>query len=234
MIVSDLCRLVRAKNAGPFRVTVDCFCTDTSSYTQLVDKLDVDAVARVLGVDANDVKRFTLPELNVVKFGLERPIVQGSLGDRDLHGAQWAHVIASLSFDSGEHESRGASRRLATLTLLVKDYDEAIAWYTEKLGFTLIEDTSIQDKRWVVLAPGHGGARLLLARASDTEQEACIGHQTGGRVAFFLETDDFARDYKRYRDASVTFLEAPRIESYGSVAVFEDLYGNRWDLLQPN
>lgn len=125
-------------------------------------------------------------------------------------------------------------QRLALISLLVRDYDEAIAWFTGKLGFTLEEDTSQPGKRWVVVAPPGGqGARLLLARADGPAQQARIGDQTGGRVGFFLETDDFARDHAAMTGKGVRFLEPPRHEPYGIVAVFEDLHGNKWDLIQP-
>lgn len=127
-----------------------------------------------------------------------------------------------------------SARKIGAIALVVRDYDEAIEWYTRCLGFTLIEDRDEGRKRWVVIAPAHDAATLLLlARASTPEQEAHIGDQTGGRVFLFLHTDDFERDYRHMRTQGVKFLEAPRHESYGSVAVFEDLYGNRWDLLQP-
>ncbi|KOV74462.1 extradiol dioxygenase [Streptomyces sp. NRRL WC-3618] len=128
------------------------------------------------------------------------------------------------------------TRRVALVTLVVADYDEAIRFYTDALGFRLAEDTPRPDgSRWVVVEPGSEGAGtgLLLARAKDDDQRARIGDQTGGRVGFFLHTDDFARDHARMSAAGVTFLEEPRHEPYGSVAVFQDLYGNRWDLLQP-
>lgn len=127
-------------------------------------------------------------------------------------------------------------RRIALVTLVVDDYDEAIRHYTGALGFRLAEDTPRPDgSRWVVVEPdGSGtGAALLLARARTGSQRARVGDQTGGRVGFFLHTDDLARDHARMRAAGVTFLEEPRHEPYGTVAVFEDLYGNRWDLLQP-
>lgn len=123
--------------------------------------------------------------------------------------------------------------RLALAALLVRDYDEAIAFFTEALGFQLREDTALGDgKRWVVVAPGDG-AGVLLAKASGPAQEARIGDQTGGRVGFFLHTDDFERDHSRMTKAAVRFVEGPRQEAYGKVAVFLDLYGNRWDLIEP-
>ena len=126
------------------------------------------------------------------------------------------------------------ARRVATVSVLVADYDEAIAWYRDRLGFRLVEDVAMGDgKRWVVVSPGEGGARLLLARAADERQAARIGDQTGGRVFLFLETDDFHRDHVRMLAAGIRFREPPRAEPYGTVAVFEDLCGNLWDLLQP-
>ncbi|MGW1229627.1 VOC family protein [Streptomyces sp. NPDC001478] len=124
---------------------------------------------------------------------------------------------------------------IALVTLVVRDYDEARAFYTGALGFELVEDTDRGDgSRWVVVRPrGTGGTALLLARAKGGEQEAAVGAQTGGRVGFFLHTEDFAGDHARMVAAGVRFLEEPRHEAYGTVAVFEDLYGNRWDLLQP-
>lgn len=124
-------------------------------------------------------------------------------------------------------------RRLATVALIVRDYDEAIAWYTDRLGFSLAEDIHLGGgKRWVTLA-GTGGARLLLARADDERQSVRIGDQTGGRVFLFLETDDFARDHAAMMAKGVSFKETPRDEAYGTVAVFADLHGNLWDLIEP-
>jgi catechol 2,3-dioxygenase-like lactoylglutathione lyase family enzyme len=129
--------------------------------------------------------------------------------------------------------------KLTLTALLVRDYDEAIAFYVGKAGFTLTADTDRGGgKRWVVVTPpddstGEGGPGLLLAKAVGPEQVARIGDQTGGRVFLFLQTDDFARDHGRMSAAGVRFLEAPRHEPYGVVAVFEDLYGNRWDLIEP-
>ncbi|ATQ43984.1 VOC family protein [Caulobacter mirabilis] len=122
--------------------------------------------------------------------------------------------------------------RIGALTLVVRDYDEAIAWYTGVAGFTLVEDTDQGSKRWVTVAPSGGGPLLLLAKASGEAQAARVGDQTGGRVGFFLHTDAFDADHARMKAAGVTFLEEPRREPYGSVAVFVDLYGNRWDLLE--
>jgi catechol 2,3-dioxygenase-like lactoylglutathione lyase family enzyme len=124
---------------------------------------------------------------------------------------------------------------VATVTLVVDDYDAAIAFYRDKLGFDLVADTPLGgSKRWVIVAPKGGkGARLLLAQADGPTQAAHVGNQTGGRVGFFLETDDFARDHAAFTAAGVVFREAPRHEPYGSVAVFEDLYGNTWDLIEP-
>jgi catechol 2,3-dioxygenase-like lactoylglutathione lyase family enzyme len=126
---------------------------------------------------------------------------------------------------------------LVHIALVVRDYDEAIAFFTEKLHFTLIEDTyqPEQDKRWVVVSPpGSSGTTLLLAKASKPEQQHFIGNQTGGRVFLFLNTDDFWRDYKEMISKGIKFVRVPKEESYGLVAVFEDLYGNLWDLLQIN
>lgn len=126
------------------------------------------------------------------------------------------------------------TQTLGGITVLVRDYDEAIAYYTAVLGFTLLEHTALgAGKRWVRVAPpDSGGATVLLALASTASQAARVGDQTGGRVGFFLHTDDFARDFAAMSARGVRFLEAPRTEAYGTVAVFEDLYGNRWDLLE--
>ena len=128
--------------------------------------------------------------------------------------------------------------RLARVTVLVRDYDEALAFYVGVLGLELVEDTPLEpEKRWVVVrAPGPDGAvggELLLARAATPDQAARVGDQAGGRVFLFLETDDFGRDHAALIGRGVRFLEPPREESYGTVAVFEDLYGNRWDLIEP-
>jgi catechol 2,3-dioxygenase-like lactoylglutathione lyase family enzyme len=125
---------------------------------------------------------------------------------------------------------------IGLVSLVVRDYDEAIAFYVGVLGFALVEDSFVseQNKRWVVVAPpGSTGSRLLLARAANPEQAARIGNQTGGRVSLFLYTDDFARDYRAYKAKGVTFVREPKDQPYGRVAVFQDLYGNLWDLLQP-
>jgi len=125
-------------------------------------------------------------------------------------------------------------QKIGHVSLLVRDYDDAISFYTEKLGFDLLEDTDLgAGKRWVLVAPpGARESSLLLAKASTSEQEKCIGKQTGGRVFLFLHTDDFWRDYKNMKSLGVRFLEEPRKEFYGIVVVFEDLYGNKWDLLE--
>ena len=123
------------------------------------------------------------------------------------------------------------------VALVVRDYDEAINFYCQKLHFRLVEDTfqPEQDKRWVVVSPpGSNGASLLLARASTSEQEAFIGRQTGGRVFLFLRTDDFWRDYAEMQAAGIRFVREPKNAAYGTVAVFEDLYGNLWDLIEPH
>jgi uncharacterized glyoxalase superfamily protein PhnB len=126
-------------------------------------------------------------------------------------------------------------QHIARIALVVKDYDEAIAFYSQKLGFTILEDTQLSEsKRWVVMAP-HGSAEcaLLLAKASDDEQQTRIGNQTGGRVFLFLYTDDFQRDYQNLIDKNVMIIRKPIVEPYGTVAVFADLYGNLWDLIEP-
>lgn len=125
------------------------------------------------------------------------------------------------------------TQQLGLVTVVVSDYDEAIAYYTRQLGFELVEDTGLSDtKRWVVVRPrGPGGAGLLLARAANDQQRSAIGSQTGGRVFLFLYTDDFERDFALYTQRGVQFVEPPRSETYGTVAVFADLYGNRWDLI---
>lgn len=122
---------------------------------------------------------------------------------------------------------------LNLIALVVRDYDEAVAWFTDKLGFTLEQNLDQGTKRWVVVAPkGGSGARLLLARADNAEQQSRIGNQTGGRVFLFLETDNFDREHAAMTAKGVRFLEPPRREPYGTVAVFEDLCGNKWDLIQ--
>lgn len=127
------------------------------------------------------------------------------------------------------------TRSLAHVALIVRDYDEAIAWFTDKLGFVLVADEyqPAQDKRWVLVAPpDSNGTSLLLARASTSEQAAFIGNQAGGRVFLFLRTDDFARDHEAMVASGIRFAREPKRESYGTVAVFEDLYGNLWDLIE--
>ncbi len=125
--------------------------------------------------------------------------------------------------------------RIALVTVVVPDYDQAIAWYRDLLGFEMVADRPLEEgKRWVVVRPpGSAGAALLLARAATAAQRARVGDQTGGRVFLFLETDDFVADHARYAAAGVRFVEEPREEAYGTVAVFEDPFGNRWDLIEP-
>lgn len=126
-----------------------------------------------------------------------------------------------------------STQSFAQVTLVVPDYDEAIAFYVGALGFDLVEDTDMGGgKRWVVVGPV-GGARLLLAKAASPTQAAAIGNQTGGRVSFFLHTDDFTRCHEQFMAAGVTFDDSPRQEPYGTVAVFSDPFGNRWDLIEP-
>ncbi|MBA3773797.1 MAG: VOC family protein [Ramlibacter sp.] len=129
-----------------------------------------------------------------------------------------------------------ATRALGLVALVVRDYDEALAFYVEVLGFDLVEDTAIpiQGKRWVVVSPGGAGARLLLAKASSDDQLNRVGSQAGGRVFLFLYTDDCLRDYSRLGAKGVKFVREPESQPHGLVAVFADLYGNLWDLIQPN
>ena len=165
-----------------------------------------------------------------------RPFIEGAQpfasANTTVHGPDWSlfprrarpEMIASMP------------QSILHVALLVKDYDEAIAFFVDKLGFGLIEDTyqPEQDKRWVVVAPaGTGGTNILLARATTPAQVACVGQQAGGRVLMFLRTDDFWRDYNRMMAAEVRFVRDPKEQPYGTVAVFEDLYGNLWDLIQP-
>lgn len=126
-------------------------------------------------------------------------------------------------------------QQLAHLALVVKDYDEAIKFYTEKLNFDLVEDSRLsEDKRWVIVSPkGTNGCSLLLAKAANEEQLRSIGNQTGGRVFLFLYTDDFWRDHNNMIAKDINFVRPPKEEPYGTVAVFEDLYGNLWDLIEP-
>ncbi len=127
------------------------------------------------------------------------------------------------------------SQRLSAIALVVQDYDDAIQYFTHCLRFTLVEDTPLSPtKRWVVVRPPGGGASILLAKAASTEQSARVGNQTGGRVFLFLQSDDFWRDYAEMVERGVHFIETPRAECYGIVAVFIDLYGNKWDLIQPS
>jgi len=127
------------------------------------------------------------------------------------------------------------NQKLAHIAIIVNDYDEAIKFYTEKLHFLLLEDTKLNEtKRWVLISPpGSNGCNLLLAKAANDEQRNRVGNQTGGRVFLFLHTDDFKRDYQNLKDQQIKIVREPARESYGTVAVFEDLYGNLWDLIEP-
>lgn len=128
------------------------------------------------------------------------------------------------------------NQRLAHIAIVVKDYDEAIEFYTKKLHFNLVEDTPLSEtKRWVLVSPpGAESCSLLLAKATNEAQASRIGNQTGGRVFLFLQTDDFHRDYQNLLDQGINIVRPPSLEAYGTVAVFEDLYGNLWDLIEPN
>lgn len=130
--------------------------------------------------------------------------------------------------------SKPIEQNIASIALLVNDYDEAIAFYTKQLQFTLVEDTQLdEDKRWVLVSPPNStGTKLLLAKASDDNQKLAVGNQAGGRVMLFLQTNDFWRDYGAMKGNGVNFKEQPREEPYATVAVFEDLYGNQWDLIE--
>ena len=144
-------------------------------------------------------------------------------------------VSASLSSPRGSFMVLFMKQFVAAVTIVVRDYDEALAYYTQALGFEIAEDApQTAGKRWVLVRPpGAGECGLLLAKAKNDEERRAIGRQTGGRVGFFLHTDDFARDYARMQAWGVKFREEPRREAYGRVVVFEDLYGNKWDLVEP-
>jgi len=145
-------------------------------------------------------------------------------------------AAAAVTSANGMWDNARMKQSLGLISLVVRDYDEAMDFFVGKLGFTLVEDTPVpeQSKRWVVVAPpGAEGSKLLLARASNDEQRDRIATQTGGRVFLFLYTDNFWRDYERFKAIGVEFIRAPKTEAYGIVAVFKDLYGNLWDLLQP-
>jgi catechol 2,3-dioxygenase-like lactoylglutathione lyase family enzyme len=149
---------------------------------------------------------------------------------------RWLNRHNLLAQTPQTHSRLRVKQSLGLVSLVVRDYDEALGFFVGKLGFVLIEDSFVpeQSKRWVVVAPpGASESRLLLAQASTPEQQSRIGNQTGGRVFLFLHTDDFWRDYKTYRSRGIVFVREPRQEAYGTVAVFKDLYGNLWDLLEP-
>jgi len=177
----------------------------------------------------NHVKQVTAPYKypRIVEFVDELP--------KTISGKIQRKLIRTRDEDAQTRQAAKVVQSIAHVALVVRDYDEAIAFYTQKLDFTLIEDTyqPEQDKRWVaVTPPGSTGAALLLARASKPEQEAFIGAQSGGRVFLFLSTDDFDRDYRRMVERGIVFVREPKVEAYGKVAVFKDLYGNLWDLVE--
>ncbi len=162
---------------------------------------------------------------------------KGTSPERETRPYRYHACVNSQARASDAESDQPVKQSILHIALVVRDYDEAIAFYTQKLHFTLVEDTyqPEQDKRWVVVAPpGSSGATLLLARASKPEQLPFIGSQTGGRVFLFLNSDDFWRDYDEMRANGIHFVRPPKEESYGMLAVFEDLYGNLWDLLQIN
>jgi catechol 2,3-dioxygenase-like lactoylglutathione lyase family enzyme len=178
--------------------------------------------AFILCIDANENGRGHHP----------RTIIEIAT-DVKLRDHDWM-MVTSWKFRRSTDEYEMTNRHIAYVTLLVRDYDEAKAWYCDVLGFDLIEDTPLEDgKRWLLVAPcGPAGTYLLLATANTDEQEMRVGAQTGGRVFLFLQTDDFWKDFHAMRGKGVRFKENPRQESYGTVAVFEDLYGNLWDLVK--
>ncbi|HKX40281.1 MAG TPA: tetratricopeptide repeat protein [Burkholderiaceae bacterium] len=176
--------------------------------------------------------------LALVDLGREREAVAVGLEALSHYLPRYNRSLARYAgaLATPEAWSQPARQSLALTSLVVRDYDEALAFYVGTLGFTSVEDTYIpaQDKRWVVVAPpGAAESRLLLARASNAEQAARVGNQTGGRVFLFLHTDDIARDCRAYKARGVKFVREAHDEPYGTVAVFEDLYGNLWDLIQP-
>jgi catechol 2,3-dioxygenase-like lactoylglutathione lyase family enzyme len=139
---------------------------------------------------------------------------------------QWPNHIASARLE-------GKMQKLASATIVVRDYEEAIRYFVDQLGFILLEDTLLgEGKRWVLVTPSESSASFVLAKAVSQEQELHIGNQTGGRVSFFLRTDQFWVDYKRMLSKGIEFMEEPRQEDYGTVVVFKDLYGNKWDLIE--
>jgi catechol 2,3-dioxygenase-like lactoylglutathione lyase family enzyme len=148
----------------------------------------------------------------------------------------WVSFVTIITIDATGEPNRLTKQYIGLLALVVREYDEALDFYAGTLGFTLVEDTDIPEegKRWVVVAPpGSSETRILLARAASPQQSSRTGDQTGGRVFLFLYTDDFWRDFHAYRARGVVFVREPKVESYGTVAVFKDLYGNLWDLVQP-
>ena len=155
-----------------------------------------------------------------------------SLKNQDIFNPIYIGKLCYLKY---KLEIKGMKQSIAHIALVVEDYDDAIRFYTGKLNFRLVEDTVLSEtKRWVMVSPpGSDGCSLLLARAANDEQKKSIGNQTGGRVFLFLYTDDFERDYSEMLGRGIVFVRPPVVESYGTVAVFQDLYGNLWDLIQP-
>ena len=183
---------------------------------------------------AKDTKRPIL----LTSRGRGVAVVQGLEEYENLEEeVRFLKAVAQGLMEVRDGKVTGLKQSIIHVALLVKDYDEAIEFYTQKLNFELIEDTyqPEQDKRWVLVSPpGSNGATLLLARASKSEQESFIGNQAGGRVFLFLNTDDFWRDYNSMKSKGIKFVRKPKKQDYGTVAVFEDLYGNLWDLLELN
>lgn len=176
------------------------------------------------------VARFAQPAISPCRPGYKYRNCQ------PLHPILTANIVFCSLARTIQHNRINMNRRIAHVSLLVDDYDKAIAYYTQKLDFVLLEDTRIaDDKRWVIVAPdGAADCSLLLAKATADRQLARIGDQAGGRVFLFLFTDHFWQDYHKLKERDVVFVREPETQDYGTVAVFEDLYGNRWDLIQPS
>ena len=185
----------------------------------------------------NQIGALLLADLVEVRRGPDDDIVPGERTTDILERVREAGDAAQPQAARPAEPASGPDRFMLHVSLVVKEYDEAIEFFTSRLGFVLIEDTYVpeQDKRWVTIRPGQGeGTNLVLARASNDAQSAAIGNPTGGRVGFFLGTRDFERDYAAFVEAGIRFVRPPTQYDYGRVAVFEDLYGNLWDLLEPS